>query len=261
MWNWFRAPPCCPLDAVDKEMVETRLQRLAEALGLKRLREAEVVLPTPTYFPDPYQGEPDDVRRLLDRVCGYLRIDPTLIDMEIYQETLPQGEYYEAGMETGCMFEKVGARFKLWIEAPQCHEPLNLVALMARELALVDLIGLKQLPLATKDQEPLAELYTVLLGLGVFTANAAIYEKYWHESDGRGDYKLEYRGALTLAQYGYALALFAWLRGESKPAWARELRRDVRTAFTQGLRYIQEDAYALPPSFRSFVQPRGSGTS
>jgi tetratricopeptide (TPR) repeat protein len=38
--------------------------------------------------------------------------------------------------------------------------------------------------------------------------------------------------------FGYALALFAWLRGEDRPEWARQLRPDVRGPFRKALAYL-----------------------
>jgi hypothetical protein len=39
--------------------------------------------------------------------------------------------------------------------------------------------------------------------------------------------------------FGYALALFAWLRAETSPAWARALRPDAAEALIAGLRYLR----------------------
>src|SRR5262249_35083345 len=38
--------------------------------------------------------------------------------------------------------------------------------------------------------------------------------------------------------YGYALAVFAWLRQEREPAWAAHLRPNVRAVFKEGLAYL-----------------------
>ena len=239
MWNWFSPPPRCPVEAADKAWIDNSLQQLADLFGIEKLRKAPVILPTPEHFPDPYQGEAADVEPLMKRVCGYLGIDPKLIDVEVYREALPQGEFYEQDMDVGCQFERVGDRFRLLLEAAHLDTPLVVIALLARELALVELVGRQQLPLETDEQEGMAELYTMFLGLGVLTANAAMFEKNWHEGD-RGNFKMGFRGALTLPMYGYALARFAWLRGEQNPAWAKQLRPDVRVPFKAALRCLQE---------------------
>jgi hypothetical protein len=40
--------------------------------------------------------------------------------------------------------------------------------------------------------------------------------------------------------FGYALALFAWKRGERKPAWAKYLEGNVKDHFKSGMRYLQK---------------------
>jgi hypothetical protein len=40
--------------------------------------------------------------------------------------------------------------------------------------------------------------------------------------------------------YGYALARYAWLRGETNPAWARYLDTNPRTFLKRGLRYLAQ---------------------
>jgi hypothetical protein len=269
MWNWLRGTPRCPVTAAEKTAIDTGFQRLLERFGWPRLTTAALILPTPEYFPDPFGGQPQDIRTLLDRVCGYVGIDPGLIELELYKETLPHGEYYEPEKVADCRFEQEGEKFRLWLEASHAQEPLSLVALLARELALVELVGRQQLPLTEEEQkavaelravylglghvclgnaEPIrqmAELYTIYLGLGLFTANAALYEQHWHELDQRNNYRMGCHGALSMPMYGYALVLYAWLRDEQKPAWAGELRLDVRKPFKESLSYLQTTGDAL----------------
>ena len=43
---------------------------------------------------------------------------------------------------------------------------------------------------------------------------------------------------MNLPMYGYALALIARERCEEDPPWAKALRRDARSLFRQGQRYL-----------------------
>ncbi|GAA4473494.1 hypothetical protein [Phytohabitans houttuyneae] len=40
--------------------------------------------------------------------------------------------------------------------------------------------------------------------------------------------------------YGYALARYAWLRGETDPAWSRYLDTNPRAYLKRGLRYLRQ---------------------
>src|SRR5262245_18054763 len=74
VFDWFR--PTCPVTASEKVWVERRMAWLACVFGPERLLKADVVLPTPAFFPDPYDGTDESAARLFGRVCGYLRVEP-----------------------------------------------------------------------------------------------------------------------------------------------------------------------------------------
>ena len=86
---------------------------------------------------------------------------------------------------------------------------------------------------------------TVYLGLGVFTANFVIRERYWSAGPVSG-WSMGRRGYLPMSVYGYALACFARERCEDNPDWARELRLDVRTAFNQTMKFFEKEAGRMP---------------
>ena len=96
--------------------------------------------------------------------------------------------------------------------------------------------------LATRrDGEPLTDMLTVYLGMGIFTANAVL--EHWHTA---GDspaslarWHTAEQGYLTEPMYGYALARYAVLRGEAKPAWAAYLDTNPRVSLKKSLRYLQ----------------------
>jgi hypothetical protein len=88
-------------------------------------------------------------------------------------------------------------------------------------------------------KQPLTDLLTVFLGMGIFTANATIRDRTWTYGQMTG-WSIGRQGYMSQRMYGYALALFALARGEEKPAWAGHLRLDVRSAFNKGLRYVRE---------------------
>ena len=73
-----------------------------------------------------------------------------------------------------------------------------------------------------------AELASLYLGFGVLAANSTTV-----------------RRALPARVWGYALALFAWVRDETKPAWADYLRPDPLSSFRGGLRYLRRGGDSL----------------
>lgn len=134
-----------------------------------------------------------------------------------------------------------GDKFLVSVEAANLDDPLALVATMVHELGHVHLLGHGRISNETEDHEPLTDLLTVYLGLGVITANSVIREAYLRVGEYSG-WQVGRRGYLTMPIYGYALALFAQARGDDGAGWSRELRPDVRSAFNQSMRVLAADA-------------------
>src|SRR5438270_9899995 len=81
MLHWlFR--PSCPCDPAAKAWVEERLEWLAGEFDDSAFSGRRVVLPTPEFFPDPYDGSKKAVRKLLDRVCEYMDVVPDLVALK-----------------------------------------------------------------------------------------------------------------------------------------------------------------------------------
>jgi hypothetical protein len=97
------------------------------------------------------------------------------------------------------------------------------------------------------DAEPLTDLATVYLGMGIFTANAA-FEFTAGRGPGyyarTGGWSSSRTGYLTEQMFGYALACLAVQRGERQPPWTGYLDTNPRGYMKQGLRYLRGDAVA-----------------
>ena len=114
---------------------------------------------------------------------------------------------------------------------------MSLVATAAHELCHVHLLGDGRVPRDEEDHEPLTDLLTVCLGLGIFGANAAVRDSTW--ADGRmHGWSVSRAGYLQQPTWAYALALFAHYRDERRAAWAKHLRTDVRSAYRAAERYL-----------------------
>jgi tetratricopeptide (TPR) repeat protein len=107
----------------------------------------------------------------------------------------------------------------------------------------------------------LTDLLTVFFGLGIFTANSVIREANWRVGRFSG-WNLSRQGYLGLAEYAYALALYAAARGERKPDWLRHLRPDLLALFkTEGKDLARRTAHssassASPISFEELSAAR-----
>ncbi|BCJ48194.1 hypothetical protein GCM10010168_25540 [Actinoplanes ianthinogenes] len=234
---WGRAE--CPVRQVEQEWIETQLDWLVAEFGTGRLR-GTVVLPTDGFFPGSYRADRADIRSVLSRLCAHMGIDPARIELEHYAGDQEPGLSAHVPMN----WRSRGAaghhrvrdgRSVIGIRDDQAAAPMALVATIGHELGHVLLLADGRISAGREDHEPLTDLLTVFFGLGIFTANAAF--EYSRTST---SYRTSRLGYLTEPMYGYALARYAWLRGEPHPPWARYLDTNPRTFLKRGLRYLAQ---------------------
>jgi len=240
--------PKLPVSDEDRQWVDEGFRRLEKLVGRRRMLEAKIVLPTAEDFPDPYDGTPAAAEMLFCRVCTYMKVKRSSVELEVFpdeteqlHEILPywraDGAKRAAGMyvhhakdasneeeqsEEKCMV--------VAIRSTQLKDPLALVATVAHELGHVILLGGRLLDPKTSDHEPMTDLLTVFLGLGIFTANSAGRFKQYQE-DRRQGWSMQRLGYLPEEVYGYALARFAAERGEHKAEWVKHLSTNIRAYF------------------------------
>jgi hypothetical protein len=249
-------PPKLPISDEERLWVDEGFRRLEKMLGRRRMLEARVILPTAEFFPDPYDKNPAAAEKLLQRVCGYMLVVRSRIEFEIFpdeteelREILPSwsgssgkcaaglyvhdatkdGDPEDGGSEQKCPV--VAVRSTLF------QDPLSLVATVAHELGHVILLGGGLMLQKTVDHEPMTDLLTVFLGLGIFTANSAGRFKQYQDERRQG-WSMQRLGYLTEQVYGYALARFAIERGEAKPEWIKHLSTNVRAYFKRSRAWL-----------------------
>jgi hypothetical protein len=234
--SWWK--PKCSVGFREKAWIETRMRWLGEQFGIERLTRCEVVLPTDDFFPDAYDATPDAAERLLDRVCDRMQVNRSEIDLQIHPEDDLPGAVglYEPGV--------------VHLVDTQLADPMALVATLAHELAHHILIG-RGLLEGEPDLEWTTDLTTVYFGFGIFGANATISES--HGNAGQMSWwSVKKQGYLPSRMTAYAMALRAWLSGDTQPNWVGHLRLDAASAFDEGMRYLErtKDSLLRPDNIR-----------
>lgn len=238
--------PSCPVDADTKQWIDARASWLVSQFSMERIRSCPVVLPTVEFFPGEFRGDEEDARALLDRICGFLALEPDQIDMHLYDDSARSRNEVlgvHGSDETLGLYVEDEGRFHILVEWNLLESPLDLSATMAHELCHIHLLGHGRVTEDDDDHELLTDLTTVFLGMGVITANSALHEQNWSSGNMEG-WQISRRGYMTMQMYGYALALFSRTRDEYKPAWPKHLRPDVLHYFRKSLRYF--DRHGLP---------------
>ena len=237
----------CPISRKDAEWIETRWKWLVGKIGPERVRSNPVVLPTPEYFPDKYSGTVECARKMFHRIAAYMGVPAGAVELSFYYE-----QENTAGIHghrgTAGLYWDVEGQQKIGVAVSNLKEPVALAAVLAHELGHVCLLGNKLVTSEVQDHEPLTDLLTVCLGLGVMTSNAVIHE-HSESTALTNRWEISRRGYLSMSMYGYALACFAETRGEEEPSWLKNLRPDVRWSFQNAVRYRASGDLQSPLKF------------
>lgn len=261
--------PKLPISEEERLWVDQGFKRLEKLLGRRRMLEAKVITPTAEDFPDPYNKSPQAVEKLFSRVCYYMRVERNGIEFEIFPDEteelralLPSwsggsgkraaGLYMHAmegrASEGSGDFKKNGI---VAIRSSQMKDPLSLVATIAHELGHVILLGGGLMRPDNPDHEPMTDLLTVFLGLGIFTANSASRFKQFQE-ERRIGWSMQRLGYLPEEVFAYALAKFVIERNEEKVAWERHLSTNVRSYFKRSRAWLLKN-----PQYVATAKPIG----
>jgi hypothetical protein len=181
-----------------------------------------------------------------------MQIDRTRIKLEIFsdeadelrenslwsiQTNRPAGIYF--GHES--VLEEDG-KVVIALKSSVLKDPMVLVATVAHELGHLILLGDRHLDRSTPDHEPMTDLLTVFLGLGIFSANSAARFQHHDHGGGWHSWSMRRLGYLPQGVYGYALAKFAAERGEIKPEWTQHLSTNVRVYFKHSSAWLAKNA-------------------
>ena len=253
---WFT--PKLPISETSRDWADASMDRLIELFGRETLDHVTVVTPTEDFFPDDWDGTDAALEPLFQRVCGYMGVLRNRIDLVVFEnETMelekvladllpqrrwglnaPAGQYLSTPAEDMTTEQQDG--FIIRIDRAKLSNLSTTIAILAHELGHVRLLGDGKIERDEPNMEPLTDLITVFLGMGIFTANSA--EKFeQHSGGGRQGWSMQRLGYLPQPVFGYALAKFADLRGERKPAWTKHLVLNVREYCTQSLRVLHSE--------------------
>ncbi|MEM7478748.1 MAG: hypothetical protein AAF483_27510 [Planctomycetota bacterium] len=200
-----------------RQWIHWRMDWLCEEFSEALLQNAKVALLNGSQFPAIFrtsQGAKED-QKLAQQ---YLQQLSTWMDFDSSNFTLCFDES-EANDDS----------YAIQLSSAELQDRQRLLALLAHEIGYAQVTGERGNESA-EDIEGLADLAAVFFGLGVLMAAASQTQ----QND------RQFQTSLSPAMLGYSLALFAEIRGESKPAWAAELNGQVLEAFYDSQYYLEQ---------------------
>jgi hypothetical protein len=238
--KWFA--PQCPVDEGQELWIKQSSSWIVKQFNIQA-GEVVVILPTSEFFPDTYRAREEDVELLLNRVCRYMKVERERLELELFSDRSKELRnhlpvFQSSGREAAGTYTNDGARrIRIRISTDHLSDPTSLVAVIAHELGHVLLLADGRISTDRKDHEPLTDLLTVWLGLGIFTANSAFKFSQWSGGFKQG-WESRRLGYLTEQMFGYALAWFAFTRGERQPPWSKYLEGDSGHYFKTSMRFL-----------------------
>jgi hypothetical protein len=241
----FGFRPKLPVTDEERIWVDEGFSRFKRMLGEKRILQCPVIEPTDQFFPDPYDRTEAALEAIFSRVCEYMQVERNQVELAVIPDS---SSVIEALPEYGIKSnDPAGLHFGLsdtekpliGIRQSLLKDPLTVVATIAHELGHVILLDGGHLSRQAEDMEPMTDLLTVFLGLGIFTANACCRFTKFHDDRHEG-WSINRLGYLPEVVYGYALAVFAQERGEGNPAWSAHLSTNVKTYFKRSVAWIEQ---------------------
>lgn len=169
---------------------------------------------------------------MFNRVARQMQLNPSDIDVTLFEHehdvTRRLVPFYsdKTSGAAGLYHHDPTARPHISIDESQLKDPMALVATLAHELGHIILLRPGHVDRKDSDMEPLNDLLTIFLGFGIFTANSAFRFEQHSDNTSQG-WSASRSGYLSEQQLGYALARFAYERGEPKPAWASFLSTNI----------------------------------
>ena len=256
----FGLTPKAPVSPEAQQWVEDSFRWFVNQYSRERLQTMPVILPTEEFFPEDFHLTDESIRATFLRICGFMHVRPERVSLEVFEDeqdklktvlraSLPHWED-SSQSAAGTYHENLETeQLVIAVKRSKAADPVALIATLAHELSHALLLGEKRLDRDAPDMEPLTDLATVFWGMGIFTANSAA--RFQQHDDGmKQGWSFQRLGYLSEPMFAYTLAVFAWERGERKPAWAKHLRLNVGTYFRQSLKALQhQDAQRNKPKY------------
>ena len=146
-----------------REWIDEQWPWLVEKLNMGDLAEHLVIEPTDEFFPDKWEASREAVESLFATVVEYAEVDPKRVGLALVD---PQDDMPAALVKTN-------ERILLPLEVSELKDVTVTIAILARKLALLRLMD-AGLDMKRDDLPLLIDLAVVVMGLGIFNANAAV---------------------------------------------------------------------------------------
>lgn len=232
----------CPIPEDTRIWMENALIWLINQFGEEKILKVNTLIPSVIDFPVKFDGSEQSAIDTSLIVAKQMDIDPSQIVVDFFNNQLLEikngmggglhGQQYDNEIYPAAIYngKTIDNKFSISIEISQIKSPETLIPLLSHEMAHIKILGENRL---TENDEYLTDLVTVFFGLGIFNANAAF--KFKSDPDYWSYNKLGY---LSQQEWGYALALYAYIKNETDSDWLKFLSPNIKSDFKKSIIFI-----------------------
>jgi hypothetical protein len=215
-----------PPPQVRRWIVE-RFADLVQRQGYEHLVLAPLLEPSETYFPDPWRGGDESVRRLVRRLLVYADLEEADVEVKVHPDEDVGGAVAPAGIGAAVwLVRKQGDTLHFAARVSSLKDPLVVVPATARAVAEAWRAWHGLTVADAVDEQRRVDVTAVYLGFGRLTVDAAIR----HSAERQGGFRLTRKktqlGVLAPQAQAFALAV---------QMFARQAERKELRALAKGL--------------------------
>ena len=232
-----------PVDDEMREWIEYAMQWLFVTFDEKACKEQKVYASLKELLND-FDLQTASLNDLAKIVAQLMDINIDEVVVEVYDEgervieteggklftQTEEGEQTTAGLYVG---KNKDGKYEVGIEKSILKDPVNLIATIAHEFSHIKLLGENRIE---DNDEYLTDLLPIIYGLGVFGANSVFS---FRQTNTEWAYKTS--GYLTQMEWGYALAVYCWLREDKNPDWINSLPRNIQADYKRSLKFMENN--------------------
>lgn len=182
MFNLFRKKNTEPkISKENRIWIEENFLWLIEVFGKRHFFETPFILPKDEVFPYRNLNDNAEFERFFIKICAYAQVNAEEIKIKFFDDLNSMQFYsWQVGFEEentiGIFYrddDTNSKRFVVELSKSLLNEPLDLIALLSRELMHVKLIGERFYNSEHPDLLPMADLASVFFGFGYFISNSS----------------------------------------------------------------------------------------
>ncbi len=234
--------PKCPVAPKTKDSIEESFLWLLQNFGEDSFERSEIILPSDKKFPERLFANEKSIQAFLKVICGFMDVDYNSVSLTVFadrgqKKVHPLSSPDSIGSKACGLYYFYRRKHQIAIDQSLLGVLPSLVATIAHELAHAKLQSHLADEEEMESEELLTDLATVFFGMGIFTANSIFGVNQFRNVQYQG-WRAAREGYIDEESAGYALALFAFMKRDLKPAWAKYLETNPKHYFKQGLKYL-----------------------